>query len=124
MSYKSYAVRIFSYKWEESVSFYRDIVGLPLFYSDANFGWAQFDVGGVYLGLERCALDEPASKDLVGRFVGASLQVEDIEATYSSLCSKGVEFSAPPEKQPWGGTLAQFKDPDDNIITLLGGNGT
>lgn len=119
MSYKLYAVRIFSSKWEESFKFYKDTVGLPVFYSNAEIGWAQFDVGGAYLGLERCDASDPESKKLVGRFVGISLQVEDIKTIYSSLISEGVEFTAPPEKQPWGGTLAHFKDPDGNIITLL-----
>jgi predicted enzyme related to lactoylglutathione lyase len=27
---------------------------------------------------------------------------------------------APPEKQPWGGIVAHFRDPDGNVITLLG----
>lgn len=123
MSYRLFAVRIFSFKWEESLRFYEDAVDLPLFYINSDFGWAQFDLGGVYLGLEKCDPNDPESKDLVGRFVGASLQVENIEATYRSLSSKGVEFSAPPEKQPWGGTLAHFRDPDGNIITLLGSSG-
>ena len=31
-----------------------------------------------------------------------------------------VEFLAPPEKQPWCGSLAHFRDPDGNVLTLLG----
>ncbi|MCC6917989.1 MAG: hypothetical protein IT548_02225 [Alphaproteobacteria bacterium] len=29
-------------------------------------------------------------------------------------------FLAPPERQPWGGTLAHFRDPSGNGLTLLG----
>jgi len=49
-----------------------------------------------------------------------SLRVDDLAATYVELRAKGVTFTAPPEKQPWGGSLAHFKDPDGNILTLLG----
>ncbi len=30
------------------------------------------------------------------------------------------EFTMPPTKQPWGGVLAHLKDPDGNVLTLLG----
>ena len=120
MSYKLYAIRVFSIQWERALAFYRDVVGFKLFYEDKDLGWAQFDLDGSYLGLERCNPSDAETKTLVGRFVGVSIQVEDIEATYKQLTEKGVQFVGPPEKQSWGGTLAHFKDPDDNILTLLG----
>ena len=58
-------------------------------------------------------------ESLVGRFVGASIQVDDIQAAYEALTAKGVPFVGPPEKMPWGGTLAHFKDPAGNTLTLL-----
>ena len=58
-------------------------------------------------------------EDLVGRFVGTSIQVDDIQATYEALSARGVPFLGPPEKMPWGGTLAHFKDPAGNTLTLL-----
>ena len=36
------------------------------------------------------------------------------------LMAKGVNFTAPLAKQPWGGMMAQFADPDGNIF-MLGG---
>ena len=50
---------------------------------------------------------------MVGRFVGVS--------AYETLAARGVDFVGPPEKQPWGGVLAHLRDPDGNILTLLGG---
>lgn len=38
--------------------------------------------------------------------MGATLKVDGIEATFDRLRAAGVEFTAPPEEQPWGGTLA------------------
>jgi predicted enzyme related to lactoylglutathione lyase len=52
--------------------------------------------------------------------VGCSIEVEDIQATYSKLVAKGVHFTAPPEKQEWGGTLAHFEDTAGNVLTLVG----
>jgi len=120
MSYKLYAVRVFSFRWEESLAFYRDTIGFPLAFHDTDLGWAQFELGQAAIGLERCDPEDAEAQELVGRFVGASIEVEDIEATYAELVAKGVEFHGPPEEQAWGGTLAHFKDPDGNILTLLG----
>ena len=63
------------------------------------------------------AKDDP---EHVGRFVGVSISVSDIEAAYNELSAKGVAFLAAPEKMPWGGTLAHFRDPSGNVLTLLG----
>jgi uncharacterized glyoxalase superfamily protein PhnB len=64
---------------------------------------------------------DAGSAELVGRFVGVSLQVEGIDATHATLVARGVRFSSPPELQPWGGSLANFEDPDGNVLTLFGG---
>ena len=117
---KFYAVRIFTTDWDRSVDFYRETIGLPLTFSDQAFAWAEFDLGGARLGIEGMEVGAARADELVGRFVGVSLAVDDIDLIYSQLVDKGVEFTAPPEKQPWGGTLAHFKDPDGNILTLLG----
>ncbi len=120
MSYRVYAVRIFSKDWARTFGFYKDVIGLPVHFADPGMGWAQFQAGGADIGLERLAADDPEAAELVGRFVGISLEVDDIEATCAELSQKGVPFVGAPEKQPWGGTLAHFKDPDGNVVTLLG----
>ena len=56
----------------------------------------------------------------MGRFLGVSLRVDDIDGVYHDLTQKGVAFDAPPEQQAWGGKLAHFEDPDGNVLTLLG----
>lgn len=118
--YKLYAVRIFSFNWEASLEFYRDVVQFPVVFADADMGWAQFELGSAHLGLERCNPDDEESSELVGRFVGASIEVKDVQERYQDLVARGIEFLAPPAQQPWGGTLAHFRDPDGNVLTLLG----
>jgi lactoylglutathione lyase len=121
MTYKIYAIRVFTLKWDESLAFYRDTLEMPVTFHSDEMGWAQFDLGGCSLGLEKMDPSDDESDALVGRFVGCSLEVEDIDASFASLSAKGVEFLGSPEKQPWGGTLAHLKDPDGNVLTLLGG---
>jgi uncharacterized glyoxalase superfamily protein PhnB len=123
MTYRLYLIRVFTLRWEETLAFYRDVIGFPVVFADADMGWAQFDLGSAGIGLERCDPDDRETANLVGRFVGTSVEVDDIDAVFSELSSKGVEFIGPPEKQPWGATLAHFKDPDGNVQTLIGNAG-
>ena len=53
----------------------------------------------------------------IGTFFNGSLACDDVDGTYRQLSQKGVEFSKPPQQQPWG-TFAMFKDPDGNQFVL------
>ena len=117
---KLYAIRIFVRNWTESCEFYRDKLELPERFRDDDAGWAEYDLDGPCFGLQRVGDNDMEGESLVGRFVGVSLQVEDIDATYRDLKARGVKFSSAPEKQEWGGSLAFFEDPDGNVLTLLG----
>ena len=81
---------------------------------------AEFDLNVPCIGLERVEPDDPEGNAPVGRFVGETLRVEDLQAFCQDFLAKGVKFSAALESQPWGGSLAHFKDPDGNVLTLLG----
>ncbi len=118
--FRLYAVRVFTRDWQRALAFYRDTVGFPLEFSDDDMGWAQFKLGPAYIGLERCNPEDPEAAELVGRFVGTSIEVDDIHGEYARLRDAGVEFTSPPTEQPWGGVLAHFRDPDGNVLTLLG----
>ena len=117
---KLYAVRVFVDDWDTACTFYETVLNLPLKFKDSALGWAEFDVGGPSLGIERVSQEDNEESNLVGRFLGISLQVESIRATFEDLRRKGVEFIGPPQNQSWGGTLAHFKDPAGNTLTLLG----
>jgi catechol 2,3-dioxygenase-like lactoylglutathione lyase family enzyme len=110
------AVRIFVDDLGRARHFYRDI--LELRETEANPAWAVFDVDGKNVILEAVSRDHP-ERDLVGRFLAVSFQVDDVDAAYSDLSARGVSFVQPPEKQAWGGTLAFPRDPDGNILTLV-----
>ena len=115
-----YAIRIFVRHWTNACRFYGETLGLKERYRNDEIGWAEYDLNGPCIGLELVQPGDSEGEALIGRFVGASLKVEDIGAKYRSLRDLGVSFSAPPEKQAWGGSLAHFYDPDGNVLTLLG----
>jgi len=113
-------VRVFVTDFDKSLDFYTKTLGMEIDYTDKQY-WAQFKSGeDVSLAIEKCDPDhiEQGSK-LVGRFVGVTLMVDDIEDQYHRLMAKGVEFTGRPEKQHWGGTLAHLKDLDGNVLTLM-----
>lgn len=119
MDYKLYAVRVFVTDWERAVRFYTETLGIPVaFRSDAD-GWLQLATGEGQLALERVEPGDAESMALVGRYLGASLRVDDVEAAYDQLSARGVAFVEPPERQPWGGVLAHLRDPDGNVLTLV-----
>ena len=47
-----------------------------------------------------------------------SVSADPVEQLYRELENKGVRFTMKPEKQPWGGFMALFLDPDGNIFYL------
>ena len=120
MEYKLFAVRVFVTDWERAIRFYAETLEMAVAYRSDEMGWAQMAPGEGQLALERVDPSDGESRVLVGRFVGVSLQVPDIFAVYETLAARGVGFLGPPEKQPWGGVLAHLRDPDGNILTLLG----
>ena len=56
-------------------------------------------------------------EDRVGTFVPLSLWADDVEGTYETLKARGVEFQAPPKKEPWG-TSVIFKDSEGNQLHI------
>ncbi len=111
-------VRVFVDDPEVARRFYRDVLGFTIKWDGGSA--MGFDVG-IELIIESVDADAPADdRALVGRFVGCSFDVDDIDASYESLSAKGVEFTGPPERQPWGGWLAHFEDGNGNILTLVG----
>ena len=131
MDYTMILVRVWVSDLDRSVRFYEEKLGMTLASRAENFAWAEFDTGACRIALEevqpearlRLAADAQEEEPLLGRFVGVSLAVDDVYSTYEDLRAKDVEFVAPPERMPWGGTLAHLRDPDGNVLTLVGETG-
>jgi catechol 2,3-dioxygenase-like lactoylglutathione lyase family enzyme len=113
-------VTVFVTDFDKSLDFYTKTLGMEIDYTD-KANWAQFKSGeDVSLAIQKCApgYTEQGSK-MVGRFVGVTLMVHNIEEQYNRLVAKGVEFTGRPEKQHWGGTLAHLKDLEGNVLTIM-----
>jgi len=82
-----------------AIRFYAETLEMTIAYRSDEMGWAQTAPGRGQLALERVAPSDQEGRALAGR---------------------GVDFIGPPEKQPWGGVLAHLRDPDGNVLTLLG----
>ena len=106
-------VNVFVSDFSASLAFYRDVLGLTPNRIDEDWGYGSFSAGPISFAIAKA--NEP---ELLGRHTGIGFIVEDVDASYERLRAAGVEFEMEPTKQPWGGTLALFKDPDGNIFYL------
>jgi len=102
--------------YDRSLTFFRDQVGLTVKMADESFGYASFDTGHASVAFARVDINE--QPELVSRHTGIGFASEDINLSYEKMSAAGVQFEMPPTKQPWGGVLALFKDPDGNIFYL------
>ena len=115
-------LRLFAFPsdWEKLVAFYADTLGLRRRALDTKKGLAVFALGPRdTLSVERADPKDREEKKLVGRFVGVSIEVDDIHRAYGALTAAGVMFDAAPQAQAWGGILTHFRDPAGNVLTLL-----
>lgn len=118
MDARIWYVNVFTTDLQRAVGFYRDTLGLPLRFQDESFGYASFATAGVGLGVAQVDPDAPEMRGMTGRHTGIGFGVPDLEAAHRELAAKGVRFTMPPTKQPWGGTMATFADPDGNVFYL------
>ena len=110
-------ITIFGRDLKRMVAFYRDMLELPVRAEDDAFHYALLDGATVRIGL---SAGEPGADDRfkIGGLTGIGFAVADVDAAYKDLAAKGVTFSMPPKRQPWGGYMAMFTDPDGNEFYL------
>ena len=102
---------------ERALRFYTEKLGLTV-KTDQPMGpqrWIELEIPGAETGV--VLFTPEGQQDRIGSFVNTSLACDDLEATYEELKSRGVEFSGPPQEQPWG-KFAILKDPDGNSFVL------
>ena len=99
---------------EQSVAFFRDVVGLAHLYSFGNLAF--FDCDGVRLFLSQ---DDEVSSDSIVYF-----RVDDIHQACEQLTARGARFVSAPHMlhrhddgtEEW---MAFFKDPDERPLALM-----
>jgi predicted enzyme related to lactoylglutathione lyase len=108
-------VNVFVSDLDRAVEFYAKTLGLELEHASPEHGYASLAAGPVRLGL---AVPGDDQRDLIGTHTGVGLAVSDLEAEHKRLASAGVTFTMEPSRQPWGGFMALFEDPDGNVYYL------
>lgn len=103
---------------DRALRFYTEKIGLRIL-TDQEFSdtqrWIELSIPGAETGI--VLFTPEGHEDRIGTFVNTSWEVDNIEKTYDELVSRGVEFTGPPQKQPWG-TFAILKDSEGNQIVL------
>jgi uncharacterized glyoxalase superfamily protein PhnB len=102
---------------DRALAFYTETLGFKLV-TDQPFDdrqrWIELRIGG---SDTRVVLFTTDTGPQPGSSFSGALACDNVERTYEDLKARGVEFAAPPQKQPWG-TFAIMKDPDGNSFVL------
>jgi catechol 2,3-dioxygenase-like lactoylglutathione lyase family enzyme len=113
------AITLFVEDLAAAKQFYGSVFGLPVMFEDDNS--AVFNFGNTIINLLQTSaahgLIEPAavaSPD-AGARMQFTLEVDDVDAMYEELASRGVEFLNGPMDRPWGIRTASFRDPGGHI---------
>jgi catechol 2,3-dioxygenase-like lactoylglutathione lyase family enzyme len=102
-------------RWAAMDRFYVDVLGLrPRTRRD---GFVNVEFGAQRLTITTHDGVHGASLDPLRIMV--NLEVDDIQAEHARLAALGVEFTRPPEREPWGGRVATLADPDGNTLQLF-----
>lgn len=103
---------------DRALEFYTQKLGFRIL-TDQQFTptqrWIELTIPGADTGI--ALFTPPGHENRVGTFVNTSWEVENVEKEYEALLLKGIEFTAPPVKQPWG-TSVIMKDSEGNSIVL------
>jgi predicted enzyme related to lactoylglutathione lyase len=104
---------------DREVAFFRDVVGLEVLFSDASFHFTRFDAG-IGFAVAGGGEAKPDDAPLIDRLSGIGFVVDDVDAKTAEMKAKGARFTMEPSRQPWGGYMAMFADPEGNIFYLDG----
>jgi predicted enzyme related to lactoylglutathione lyase len=104
---------------ERELAFFRDVVGLELQFQDASFHFAAFDGGTVRFAVAGSG-EAPPSEPRPDRLSGIGFMVDDVDAAAREMKARGARFTLEPSRQPWGGYMAMFADPEGNVFYLDG----
>ncbi len=102
-----------------SITFYRDVIGLPFRFQDQ--GYAEFATEGTKFALyERSGLPE-----LIGRHAAHDgpagevlFLVDDVDAEAERIRGLGARIISGPADRPWGHRTLHVLDPDGFVVEL------
>lgn len=104
---------------DRAIAFYRDALGFEFVHAAPEFHFAEFKVGDMRFSLAGSdGIDDGGGNHKVGGNTGIGFAVDDLDEAHADLAANGVTFTMEPERQPWGGYMAMFADPDGNVFYL------
>ena len=113
----SYAI-VFVSDMKRSVSFYRDVLGLPLKFE--SLGWTEFATDGVTVALHAAERAGPEGDDPTQVPAGRcrpGFAVPNLDEFHKKMIEKEVRCIQAP-KEMFGARIAQYLDPDGLGISV------
>ena len=108
----------------QSLIFYRDLLGLPVIMQQGTY--IEFKTGVTILSIntredvkEITGLSVP-DKKVSSQTFELGFVVEDVTLTIDFLRQKGVTILKEPVVKPWGQTVAYVEDPDGHFMNYIG----
>ncbi len=105
-------------KFAESLTFYRDLLGMRLLEE-----WTEFGHGAVLEAMPGTVvelIDSPSARPHAAEarttFIG--LEVTDPEAMHERLAAAGARVNGPPTAKPWGGRGFTAFDPEGMPVNI------
>lgn len=100
-----------------STDFWMNVLGFTRDFGDESDGWSWLSRDGFRVGLGECANEPPAST-LGDHSYIAYVTVDDVDAVYAELRSRGAAITRPPESKPWGMREFALRTPDGHRMTF------
>lgn len=112
---------IFTYNFDESIAFYKDVLGLEEDLSRSEENFHAFKAGATYIGIERNGTRKDGQKTkaenaVLIQFKAQSL--DELKKLTQELETKNVRILKTMIKTHYG-TYTNFLDPDGNKIEIL-----
>src|SRR5215471_18608854 len=108
-----------------SLTFWRDIMKLPMTFGDESMGYAYFDTGNAGIELLSRIAFAASLGELVPSIITKGnpavivFRVDDVDATYDDLVKRGAKAVVEPVDRPvWQARTAHFSDPDGYLVEI------
>ncbi|MEP9411789.1 MAG: VOC family protein [Candidatus Brocadia sp.] len=105
---------LYCHRWQETVSFYRDILGFPVTFE--NNWFVEFEVNA-HARLSVANEQRATVKSARGQGLTLALQVNKADAIWQYLISRGVNVGRIAD-HPWGGRAFFLFDPEGNRLEV------
>jgi predicted enzyme related to lactoylglutathione lyase len=101
---------------DQALKFYSETLGLQIALDARMFNHVEV---GPAEPLAKIGLYATGKKAKRKKRTGIVFDTDNIYILYENLKKKGVKFIMKPTKMEWGGIVADFLDPDDNILEVV-----